>query len=259
MTVKFNTPFLHKEQYTIVKEPSDQNVKKGVYSWNTSFARDILKSVFFRIPHQPSIKKVISHQLYQQCKNNLLHFCSMNAPALITLYRRKIAASSDNIENVTAFLFFSNKKEPVPVSVFYSRRTQQYYINEATYREFASKYGLPYVHIQSEESSQTLGWNLRTHSELNLLGYSVGQNNGISMEQRHRLLGQLMDSGLMSKSSIMDHLEWLISTRSKNPAMSLACKAWSDDLRFVAQYNMHNQRMVWGQLVYNAPTRYRYK
>lgn len=255
MTVEFVAPVLGRDRYTIVKDCTDQNKKDGNYSWNESFARNILKSVFFRIPHYPAIRKVLARQLYEPCMDNLLHFCSVDSPAIITLYKRKLATSSDSIENVTAFLFFANEKEPVPVSVFFNRKNHQYYINESTYREFAQKHGLPYIHIQSDETTQSLGWNLRTHSELNLLGYSVGQNSGVTNEQRHSLLRQLMDSGLMNKSNIMDHLEWLISTRAHNPSMRNACRMWRDDLRFVAQYNMKNQRIVWGKLVYHTPVR----
>lgn len=49
--------------------------------------------------------------------------------------------------------------------------------------------------------------------------------------------------GIMSKSPIVNHLEWLIHTDS--PSWKDAKDLWRVDLNFVNQYHIEDQRKIW--------------
>lgn len=249
VTVYFSGAYQAQDCYTIVKRAADENNARGIFYLNRSTAQRILQSVLFNVPIEPGIKRIVKYPQFYCCKENMVYFCDVNSPKSIMVYNRRTILPDSDIEVVTAFVLFAGREEPIPISVYYNSKNQRYFINEVSYRNYMFRYGLPYFYVQPYGSGQFGDWNLRTNSELNLFGYSVSQQSGITRYQRQTLLEQLIDSGLMSKARIMGHLEWLISTRQGNPSMSLACKAWADDLEHVSKYRMKNQRVIWGKLI----------
>ena len=165
--------------------------------------------------------------------------------------QKNIARDSEEYEMVTALVYCANREEPVYIDVYYSRRQNRYFINEESYRLYRTRYGLPYVHLVPGEYSGDMDYgNLRQYSELNLYGYSVAKSADMTTGARQRLLQQLMDNGLMSKHQIVNHLEWLIHRQSGRVMMEDACDCWREDLRFVNNYKIQNQRKIRGRFVY---------
>ena len=60
--------------------------------------------------------------------------------------------------------------------------------------------------------------------------------DGLSQKERQELIGQLIDGKLMSQSSIINHLEWLIHSHRDNYRFDDACDKWQDDLKFAYNY-----------------------
>lgn len=85
-------------------------------------------------------------------------------------------------------------------------------------------------------------------SVLRLYGYTVSKNEGMSDSQRQELLKNLIDLRLMTKTDILNHLEWLANTHAGNYKYADACSKWRMDIRFVNSYQMNKQRSVWAQL-----------
>ena len=170
----------------------------------------------------------------------------------ITIMSQKnIPHDSEEYESVTALVYCAKRQEPVYISVYYSKRQNRYFINDQSYREYSARYGLPYVHLVSGEYDGDMDYgNLRQYSELNLYGYTVAKAAEMTSGERQRLLQQLIDNGLMSKHQIVNHLEWLLHRQSGRIRMEDACDCWREDLRFVNQYKVNQQRKICGRFVY---------
>ena len=114
-----------------------------------------------------------------------------------------------------------------------------------TYVQFRYKYGLPYVKLaQSSEKHYYGKTEVADQSELTLYGYNVRQN-GMTVEERQKLLSQLIDNGIMNKEKIRDHLSWLIHYSESNPNMNEAIKKWKEDLVFLNSYHGKDQKTIW--------------
>lgn len=89
----------------------------------------------------------------------------------------------------------------------------------------------------------------RQQSLLSKYGYNVSQVNNLSPRERRRILIRVLESGDMSKSEIIDHLEYLIRERSERKQMEVAISRRADDLKFINEYKMNEQVVIEGQLV----------
>ena len=176
-------------------------------------------------------------------------FSNPSAPQTIYVFAQKNIAhfADDRYELVTAMIPCADRVYPIPVSVYYDKDKKQYFINEATYTNLRKSYGLPYLRLQIELPQSTARWFsvLKPHSELNLLGYNVSASDGLSFERRRRILRDAINSGVLWKCDIMNHLEWLIHMGSKNPNMENAVGEWRSDLAYISQYNATEQRKIW--------------
>ena len=154
-------------------------------------------------------------------------------------------------EMVTALIYCENREEPVYIDVYYSKKQDKYFINSESYVEYSKRYGLPYVKVIPEKTEGEMDYGtLRQHSELNLYGYSVAKTAAMTVKERQRLLKQLLDTSLMSKHQIVNHLEWLIHSHDGRDIMEDACECWKEDLRFVNSYKINRQRLIRGKFVY---------
>ena len=175
-------------------------------------------------------------------------FCNTSAPQVVYVFSQKnlSAYTSAGYEAVTAMVPCANRLAPVPITVYYEKATKRYFMNEASYVLARKTYGLPYIKLRMAGANPNRGTYgaLKEHSELNLLGYSVRMTDGLDMEARRRLLSMVLDNRIMEKPDIINHLEWLIHTRSHMPNMENALGEWRSDLQFVSQYKIQKQRHI---------------
>lgn len=154
-----------------------------------------------------------------------------------------------NYEAVTAFVMCANSDIPVPFNIYHDSKEDRYFINGASYSEYSARYGLPMMKLKAyvPRGSVFSMNNLSEMSVLRLYGYTVNENDGLTEGERHELLKNLMDSKLMSKTDILNHIEWLINTHEKSAQYMTACDKWKADLQFVNTYKIDSQRTIWGR------------
>ena len=58
-------------------------------------------------------------------------------------------------------------------------------------------------------------------------------------------MADLMDTGLMAKREIENHISWLIQQNGNNPLMENALSSWRKDILFVNTYNMQHKKEIW--------------
>lgn len=85
--------------------------------------------------------------------------------------------------------------------------------------------------------------NREEYSFLALAGYTVSKNKGLRAETRQRILSYLMEAGC-SKYEIINHLDMLIEVNGSKANMDSARRKWIEDLDYVREYNIDNQRHI---------------
>ena len=220
--------------------------------------REILGRIAYNELEEFSLKgrtiKINNYKIWPEWEHHLdgfTKFCNIDQIQDITILSQKnLAQNSEEYEMVTALVYCANRNEPVYIDIYYSKRQNRYFINNESYQQYRVRYGLPYIHLVQDECDEMDYGNLRQNSELNLYGYTVAKSAEMTLGERQRLLQQLMDNGLMHKSQIVNHLEWLIHRQSGRITMEDACDCWKEDLKFVKDYRIHSQRKIKGRFIY---------
>lgn len=161
-----------------------------------------------------------------------------NPDQLHTVYlysQKNLLNNRDDYEMVNILVRCANMKDVVPITVYYSKSERKYFLNQESYDLYKRKYGLPYFHLAYYSTTET-PFNMKEKSDLRLYGYTVNKVDGLSQKERQELIGQLIDGKLMSQSSIINHLEWLIHSHRDNYRFDDACDKWQDDLNFAYSY-----------------------
>lgn len=205
----------------------DAKLKKGTY--------EIVDSVAYR-----------SASKYMRI---VARFSDAEAPQTVYVFSQKNLEKNlaEHCEMVTAMIPCANRRIPIPVSVYYDKQKKKYFLNATTYEQLRRNYGLPYLRIQTTPSTGASTWitELRPHSELNLLGYNVKAVDSLSLDERRKILCDAIDGGVLWKSEVINHLEWLIRMGEKNPLMEGAVGEWKQDLMYISNYKANEQRKVW--------------
>lgn len=161
-----------------------------------------------------------------------------NPDQLHTVYlysQKNLLSNRDDYEMVNILVRCANMEDVVPITVYYSKSERKYFLNQESYDLYKRKYGLPYFHLAYYSTTET-PFNMKEKSDLRLYGYTVNKIDGLSQKERQELIGQLIDGKLMSQSSIINHLEWMIHSHRDNYRFDDACDKWQDDLKFAYNY-----------------------
>lgn len=197
--------------------------QKKIQSCNTQF-----KTV---IPIEQNTAPVIDNK-------TTIRQIPFNPDQLHTVYlysQKNLLSNRDDYEMVNILVRCANMEDVVPITVYYSKSERKYFLNQESYDLYKRKYGLPYFHLAYYSTTETL-FNMKEKSDLRLYGYTVNKIDGLSQKERQELIGQLIDGKLMSQSSIINHLEWLIHSHRDNYRFDDACDKWQDDLKFAYNY-----------------------
>lgn len=238
-------------QVSITTERGKQDLEAKVYWVERSFVIPIFLSVMLDKPTVPfnnndcEFRVIYKGPKFMMYANRFSYFCLSETPRPIHLYRHKWAPMG---EPVTAFINFPSIKQVMPIVVYYYARADIYFINETTYYEYVKQYGIPYLKPVPTFSDYESTFDWRKNSELSIYGYTVSKSSGKTIKERQSLLAQLMDAGIMSKTSIMNHLEFLINLHSYDKTWDDAREAWRRDLVFTRDYKINTHRIIWGKL-----------
>lgn len=154
----------------------------------------------------------------------------------VYLYSHKNTPKNLNTyELVSIMVKCANTEDAIPITAYYSRKDGRYFINSETYLMYKTKYGLPCIKLRQYQVNDN-PYHLKEESDLHVYGYSVSKTTGLDQEERHQLIAQLIDAGLMQPYEIVNHLEWLIHTHKHNERFDDACVEWKNDLSFTQHY-----------------------
>ena len=183
---------------------------------------------------------------YDDIGEKLFYFLNADfGPKTVFISKQINFINEDQYEPVTALFYYAGCSYPAQMTVYYFETDGKYYIDEITYQKFRRRYGLPYVSLESVPGEHYANPAfLADMSPLFLYGYNVREGE-TSLQERRSILARLMDYKLMEKIKIHNYLCSFINRNETNPGMENAVEKWKEDLAFVDEYHMVDQRTVW--------------
>lgn len=240
------------EVFTVVSDEEDQESDSGIYWMGRTLAISILTAV--HMERDVFLHNNIEYKILRTCKTGnyddigekLFYFLNADfGPKTVFISKQINFINEDQYEPVTALFYYAGCSYPAQMTVYYSETDGKYYIDEITYQKFRRRYGLPYVSLESVPGEHYANPAfLADMSPLFLYGYNVREGE-TSLQERRSILARLMDYKLMEKIKIHNYLCSFINRNETNPGMENAVEKWKEDLAFVDEYHMVDQRTVW--------------
>lgn len=84
----------------------------------------------------------------------------------------------------------------------------------------------------------------KSQSVLNAMGYSVGIESDLTVEERQKILSTALQSGLFDVHDLISFLNWLIQTRKTQAKYTTAIGKWQEDLDYVKNYELEKRQKV---------------
>ena len=240
------------EVFTVVSDEEDQESDSGIYWMGRPLAISILTAV--HMERDVFLHNNIEYKILRTCKTGnyddigekLFYFLNADfGPKTVFISKQINFINEDQYEPVTALFYYAGCSYPAQMTVYYSETDGKYYIDEITYQNFRRRYDLPYVSLESVPGEHYANPAfLADMSPLFLYGYNVREGE-TSLQERRSILARLMDYKLMEKIKIHNYLCSFINRNETNPGMENAVEKWKEDLAFVDEYHMVDQRTVW--------------
>lgn len=163
-----------------------------------------------------------------------------------TLYVHKgrIKCENDNhpIEQATAILMDKYGSD-IELNVSHCLKCNKFFIHYNVYQHYRKEYGsvLGNIYMAKNGECHKIGYALAEESPLKLCGYSVSEKDNLSQWERQNIIEACIESGAMTKETVIRLLRWLIDVNGNKVGNELAYKKWCEDLDFALAYNTSNQ------------------
>ena len=135
----------------------------------------------------------------------------------------------------------------VKINVMYCRGCGQYFVSLAVLEQYKNIYGglLMECKTSSDIDADRLNWfHFAPDTILSRCGYTV--KSGVTEQYRQRVLAFILDSGKASKHEIIEKINSFIKIRESQPRFYDACQRWQEDIQFVSNYRLNQQKFVSG-------------
>ena len=110
------------------------------------------------------------------------------------------------------------------------------------------KHGTPLCVVYNEEKEKDIKhistFNYKSQSILNAMGYTVGADADLSVNERQEILIKALHNKIIEINDLVSFLNWLIQTRKTQSKYSNAVNKWQEDLKFVKQYKIENRQIT---------------
>lgn len=194
--------------------------------------------------NQSSNKKVKSKPVEVHLNNNV-NF--NNGEHVLYIVRKTSNCINRNhkVRAVTGILKNLRGRE-VKLNVNYCENCMKFSINYMDFDRYCKNYGIILGNFSFKymnfERTQDNKYKLAKESILHFCGYNVNKEIGLTENERHLILMNIMDHGIMKKPEIMEYLHFYINNIGNRSNMKLAVSKWEDDLCFVNNYKIDMQR-----------------
>ena len=136
--------------------------------------------------------------------------------------------------------------EEIKINVNYCKSCRKFFIDMNEYRYYRGKYGVLLGNFSIDKVS--FGYSsfedVAHESPLHLCGYTVNQQDDLTLMQRQKILKGMMDNGILPKARIIAYLNYFIIRSEKLLNYDSAREKWTNDLNFVRDYKINSQSKV---------------
>ena len=129
--------------------------------------------------------------------------------------------------------------EVVPVT--YDKDNSVYLMDSNVFSKLLAEKGFPICHYVAQKKGSKYG-ELSEESKLHMLGYNVGDKDGMPERMRQALLADLVEYRFITISEIVSHLKFLI--RLNGNRSYKAAGRWAADLEFIENYRIKHDRFA---------------
>lgn len=147
----------------------------------------------------------------------------------------------NDITATVAIIDKSGNLRSANISAGYCAECKVYFIMESTFQNL-KRQGIPVCRVSDEKnylkSASINGMKLANESILMQYGYNVGQGEALSQTVRHKILANLVDNHILSKSEIISYLDFFISQRQSQAKYNIAINKWEKDRDFIENYKI---------------------
>lgn len=151
------------------------------------------------------------------------------------------------LRGIVQLLTDENKQTDYEIYVGYCSECKKYYCFEDDYKEML-KHGTPlcvvYDRKAANDKAVVSAFRYKSQSVLNAMGYSVGMELNLTVEERQEILKTALQSELFEVHDLVSFLNWLIQTRKTQQKYNTAIGKWQEDLDFVKNYERQNRQKV---------------
>lgn len=161
----------------------------------------------------------------QRCENKYQRITTVNRTAVV-----------DTIDGST-----------VDINVMFCKGCGQYFVNIITMEQYKTIYGGLLMECKTSKDfspSQYAWFDFAPDSILSRCGYTVKE--GVSAAHRHAILQYILETGKATKYEIIEKINSFISLRDNQQKYDGACTRWREDIKFVNEYKIHQQKKVRG-------------
>lgn len=131
-----------------------------------------------------------------------------------------------------------NEYRTCTANVIYCNVCNKFFIDSTQYKKIRKNNILPNMRIHSED----IGYcSFKQESELALYGYNARRDT--SKSTRQRILYEVIENKLMNPSSVISHLEGLISLAEYNERKQDVIKRYEEDIMFI--HNSFDEEKWW--------------
>ena len=152
----------------------------------------------------------------------------------------KCVSKNHKVISVTTNVLNIKTGNAVSVKVFYCTDCDKYFINYEALEQYFTRGIHPGFKFCFDDNVSSF---LKEMSELRLYGYNV-KSGGMTENQRHDLLANIIDAELISKAKIIKDLQFKVNYNGKKAGNEKAKKKWENDILFVSHYVKGNSIII---------------
>lgn len=151
------------------------------------------------------------------------------------------------LRGIVYLLGDDNKQIEYEIYVGYCSECNRYYCFNEGYKEML-KHGTPLCAVYNENDisnkKTAKPFCYKSQSVLNAMGYSVGMELNLPVEERQQILGAALQNKTVEIHDLISFLNWLIQTRKTQSKYEVAISKWQEDLQFVKEFELEEREKV---------------
>ncbi|MBP3197827.1 MAG: hypothetical protein J6N21_12595, partial [Butyrivibrio sp.] len=242
----------NEQLFEIVGSKEDIDHSNRAYFYSEKLARDLItaafaegyKSIDDEMLENAQVKRVVYNEKEDGFRNSIAFPSKMVLRAdggMLVSQKEK-----DN-ELVESLMYSPYKGTFISMKVTYDKKHNYCYMDPVLFRKYVREQGNPGLSLsfarKGIDFQESFIDELNDESVLHSFGYNVSQNGGLSDDERHAILADILDLELMIPSKMITLIEFFYNSHNADK-YELAKSKWLNDISFVRNYDVNPKRFI---------------